>query len=324
MSGILFDRLVVVVGGSGFVGRYLVQALAKADARIRVVVRSPEKANYLMPLGKLGQIEIVRGDVTSAQSMAAAFAHADAGVNLAGILDERSGQKFAAVQAEGAGNVARAAAGANGGSGVRAFVQVSAIGADAGSAAGYAKTKAAGEAAVMTALPKATILRPSIVFGPEDAFINRFAALAKAAPVVPIVAGDTRFQPVYVKDLADAIVAAIADPGPYGGQVFELGGPRVYHFRDIIAWIMAEIRVTKTAVEVPPAAAKLMGRAGDFLPFMPMTSGQWTMLQSDNVVQGPGFDAFGITPVPLEAVAPAYLERYRTAGRFHRDPETAK
>lgn len=320
MSGVLFDRLVVVTGGSGFVGRYLVQALAKADARIRVVVRIPENANFLKPLGKLGQIEIVGGDVTSAASMAAAFTHADAGVNLVGILDERSGQKFDRVQAEGAGNVARAAAGA----GVRAFVQVSAIGADAGSSAGYARTKAAGEAAVTAAIPAATIVRPSLVFGPEDQFINRFAALAKASPVVPIVAGDTRFQPVYVKDLADAIVAAIADPGRYGGQVFELGGPRVYHFRDIIAWIMAEIRVTKAAVEVPPAAAKLMGRAGDFLPFMPMTSGQWTMLQTDNVTRGPGFDAFGITPVPLEAVAPAYLERYRTAGRFHRDPETAK
>lgn len=318
MQGVLFDRLVVVVGGSGFVGRYLVQQLAKADARVRVVVRTPENANFLKPLGKLGQIEVARGDVTDPASMARAFEHADAGVNLVGILDERGGQKFARVQDEGAANVARAAASAA----VTAFVHVSAIGADVGSTADYARTKATGEAAVKAALPQATIVRPSLVFGPEDQFINRFAALAKASPVVPVVAGNTRFQPVYVKDVADAIVAAITDPANYGGQTFELGGPRVYHFRDIIAWIMGEIRVTKSVIEVPDLAARLMGRAGDFLPFMPMTSGQWTMLQSDNVAQGTGLDAFGIAATPLEAIAPAYLERYRTAGRFHRDPET--
>ena len=313
----LVDRLVVVVGGSGFVGRYLVPALAKAGARVRVVVRRPESANSLKPLGKLGQIEIVAGDVTRPASLAAAFAHAEAGVNLVGILDERSGQKFAAVQADGAGNAARAATAA----GVRAFVQVSAIGADAGSSAGYATTKAAGEAAVVAALPRATILRPSIIFGPEDGFINRFATVAKTLPVVPVVAGGTRFQPVYVGDVAAAIVAALADPAAFGGKVFELGGPRVYHFRDIIAWIMREIRVDKAMVEMPAFAARAMGRAGDLLPFVPMTSGQYTMLQSDNVAVAPGLAAFGIAPTPLEAIAPAYLERYRTAGRFHRDPE---
>ncbi|WP_255601904.1 complex I NDUFA9 subunit family protein [Glacieibacterium megasporae] len=315
----LIDRLVVVVGGSGFVGRYLVQELVKTGARVRVVVRTPENANFLKPLGGLGQIEIVGGNVTNAASMTAAFTHADAGVNLVGILDERSGQKFAGVQAEGAASVARAAAAAN----VTAFVQVSAIGADAGSKAEYASTKAAGEAAVTAALPHATIVRPSIVFGPEDQFINRFAAMASGPlPVVPIVAGDTRFQPVFVVDVAKAIVAALADPAAYGGKTFELGGPKVYAFRDIIAWIMREIRSTKSMAEVPAFAAKLMGRAGDIVPLVPMTSGQFEMLQSDNVARAPGLDAFGITPTPLEAVAPAYLERYRTAGRFHRDPET--
>lgn len=320
MDGVMFGRLVVVVGGSGFVGRYLVQELAKAGARVRVVVRTPENANFLKPLGDLGQIEIVAGNVTSPASLAAAFDKADAGVNLAGILDERSGQRFAAVQAEGAGNVARAAAAAGAG----AFVHVSAIGASAASAAEYAATKAAGEAAVTAALPRATIIRPSIVFGPEDAFINRFAALAKALPVVPVVAGDTRFQPVYVLDVAKAIVAALADPATFGGRTFELGGPRVYQFRDIIAWIMRETRVDKPMVEVPGRVARIMGRAGDFLPFVPMTSGQVEMLAADNVVHGPGLDAFGIAATPLEAIAPAYLERYRTAGRFHRDAETVK
>lgn len=317
MDGNLVDRLVVVVGGSGFVGRYLVQELARARARVRVVVRAPERAYFLKPLGALGQIEIVAGDVTRPASIAAAFAHADAGVNLVGILDERAGQKFAATQGTGAATVARAAASA----GVTSFVQVSAIGADAASGAEYARTKAAGEAAVTAALPHATILRPSLVFGPEDAFINRFAALAKAAPVVPVVAGDTRFQPVFVVDLARAIVMALADPATFGGGTFELGGPQVYAFRDIITWIMREIRVDKPLIEVPPFAAKLMGRAGDFVPFVPMTSGQYVMLQSDNVAAPPGLAAFGIQPTPLEAVAPAYLERYRTAGRFHRDGE---
>lgn len=315
----LVDRLVVVVGGSGFLGRYLVQELVKTGARVRVVVRTPENANFLKPLAALGQIEIVAGNVTNAASMTAAFDKADAGVNLVGILDERSGQKFAGVQAEGAATVARAAAAAN----VMSFVQVSAIGADAGSKAEYASTKAAGEAAVTAALPHATIVRPSIVFGPEDQFINRFAAMASGPlPVVPVVAGDTRFQPVFVVDVAKAIVAALADPALYGGKTFELGGPKVYAFRDIIAWIMREIRSTKSMVEVPGFAAKLMGHAGDFVPLVPMTSGQFTMLQSDNVAHAPGLDAFGIAATPLEAVAPAYLERYRTAGRFHRDPET--
>ncbi len=320
MDGSLAGRLVVVVGGSGFVGRYLVQELARADARIRIVVRSPERANFLKPLGKLGQIEIVAGDVTDAESVAAAFHHADAGVNLVGILDERAGQKFARVQAGGAAAVAKAAATA----GVAAFVQVSAIGADAGSGAEYARTKAAGEGAVLAALPRATIIRPSLVFGPEDQFINRFAALARTSPIMPVVAGNTRFQPVYVVDLARAIVAALTDPARYGGQTFELGGPRVYAFRDIIAWIMREIRVDKPLIEVPPFAARMMGRAGDVLPFVPMTSGQYVMLQSDNVAAPPGLAAFGIDPTPLEAVAPAYLERYRTSGRFHRDPEVSK
>lgn len=319
MDAALTDRLVVVVGGSGFVGRYLVQLLAKAGARVRIVTRTPETAMFLKPLGGLGQIEVVRGNVSDAASLAAAFAHADMGVNLVGILDERAGQKFANVQAEGAAAVARAAAAV----GVTAFVQVSAIGADAGSAAEYARTKAAGEAAVLAALPHATIVRPSIVFGPEDQFINRFAAMAGSPlPVVPVVAGGAKFQPVYVLDVARAIVAALGDPAAFGSKTFELGGPRVYSFREIIGWIIREIRSSKALVEVPDFAAKLMAIAGDTLSFVPMTSGQFAMLQSDNVARGPGFADFGIDPVPMEAIAPAYLERYRAAGRFHRDAET--
>jgi uncharacterized protein YbjT (DUF2867 family) len=309
------DGLVVIVGGSGFLGRYVVQQLAQTGVRMRVVVRRPEAAAYLKPLGALGQIQIVDGDVRDAARLAQVFQHATAGVNLVGILAEAGKQTFAAVQAAGTGNVARAAAAA----GVGAFVQVSAIGASAKSAARYAQTKAAGEAAVLTALPHATILRPSLVFGPEDQFINRFAALAKALPAVPVVAGNTKFQPVYVLDVAKAIVAALSDPARFGGQTFELGGPRVYAFRDIIAWIMREIRVTKPMIEVPPFAAKLMARVGDFVPGAPMTTDQWTMLQSDNIAASDGLAALGIAATPLEAIAPQYLERYRTGGRFHRD-----
>lgn len=316
MDGLNRDRLVVIVGGSGFLGRYLVQEIARTGARMRIVVRSPEKAQFLKPLGALGQIQLVGHDIADPGAMAAAFAPADMGVNLVGILDERAGQKFARVQAEGAANAARAAADA----GVSAFVQVSAIGADAASPAEYARTKAAGEAAVMAALPHATIIRPSIVFGPEDQFINRFAAMATGPlPVVPVIAGDTRFQPVHVVDVAKAITAALGDPARFGGQVFELGGPRTYSFREIIAWILREIRSRKSMVEVPDAVARLMGRAGDIVPLVPMTSGQFAMLQSDNVARGPGFDAFGIDPVPMEAAAPLYLERYRSGGRFHRE-----
>jgi len=309
------DGLVVIVGGSGFLGRYVVQQLAQSGMRMRVVVRRPEAAAYLKPLGALGQIQIVDGDVRDTARLAQVFQHATAGVNLVGILAEAGKQTFAAVQAAGAGNVARAAAEA----GVGAFVQVSAIGASMKSAARYAKSKAAGEAAVLTALPHATILRPSLVFGPEDQFINRFAALAKALPAVPVVAGNTKFQPVYVLDVAKAIVAALSDPARFGGQTFELGGPRVYAFRDIIAWIMREIRVTKPMIEVPPFAAKLMARVGDIVPGAPMTTDQWTMLQSDNIAASDGLAALGIAATPLEVIAPQYLERYRTGGRFHRD-----
>ena len=315
------DGLTVVVGGGGFVGRYVVQALAKTGSRIRVVARNPQSALFLRPLAGLGDMQIVRGDVRDPAALARAFDGATAGVNLAGILAEAGKQRFDSVQAQGAANVAQAAAAA----GVGAFVQVSAIGADAGSAAAYARTKAAGEAAVTAAIPRATILRPSIIFGREDQFINRFAGLIQQLPVVPVVAGGTKFQPVYVVDVAGAVVAALADPARFGGRTFELGGPQVYSFRAILGWIRDQVRPGKRLLEVPDAAAALMARAGDFLPFAPMTYGQWLMLQNDNVAGAgmPGLADFGIPATPLEAIAPAYLERYKTGGRFHRDPLVA-
>ena len=312
------DGLVTIVGGAGFVGRYVVQLLAASGVRLRIVARNPRSASFLQPLGGLGQIQAVRGDVRDPASLARAFEGATAGVNLAGILAEAGGQRFDAVQATGAGNVARAAAAA----GVAAFVQISAIGADARGAAAYARSKAAGEAAVHAALPHATILRPSIIFGRDDQFFNRFASLAATLPVVPVVAGRTRFQPVYVLDVAHGIVTALGDPARHGTTVFSLGGPEVRSFRDILAWIVREVRPGKPLVDVPDGIAALMARVGDFVPGAPMTSGQWQMLQVDNVVPAgaPGLADLGVAATPIDAVVPAYLERYKTGGRFHRDP----
>lgn len=309
------DALVVIVGGSGFIGRYLVQELARTDVRIRIVVRNAVAALFLKPLGKLGQIDIVSGDVTSPASLARAFHDATMGVNLVGILDE-SGQLFDRVQHLGAAAVAQAAADA----GVEGFVHVSAIGASSESPSHYARSKGAGEAAVRALLPHASILRPSVVFGPEDGFLNRFAGLARSVPaVVPVIAGETRLQPVYVHDVALAIVAALGDVKKFGGKTFELGGPRVYTMRALIDWIVREVRVDKPLFDMPPAMAKALAKLGNVLPGAPLTYDQWLMLQVDNVAQAPGLAELGIDAVPLEAIAPGYLERFRSAGRFHRD-----
>ena len=315
-SRLAADALITVIGGSGFVGRYIVQRLAETGRRIRVVVRHPERALFLKPLGGLGQIQLVRGNIGSDAGMAGVFAGAGAAVNLVGILDEKGGQKFAAVQAEGAARAARAAAAA----GIGNFVQISAIGADAASKVPYARTKAEGELAVLKAIPTATILRPSLVIGVEDQFLNRFAAMARVSPVLPVIAGNSRFQPVYVLDVAAAVVAALGDPAA-AGRIYELGGPEVLSFRAILAMINHETRAERRLVEVPDLVARMMGKIGDILPFMPMTSDQFAMLQNDNVVAAgmPGLADLGVTATPLAAFVPDMLERYRPSGRFHRD-----
>ena len=319
-SALAPGALVTVVGGSGFLGRYIVQRLAEAEMRVRVAVRHPEAALFLKPLGSLGQIQLVHGDITSDAQMAAAFAGADAGVNLVGILAESGKQRFAALQAEGAGRAARAAAAA----GVRHYVQISAIGADAASAVPYARTKAEGEAAVLAAIPTATILRPSLVVGPEDQFLNRFAAMARLSPVLPVIAGDSRFQPVFVMDVAAAVVAALASPDA-AGRTYELGGPDVLSFRAILAMINRETRHNRRLVDVPAAIATLMAKAGDILPFMPMTSDQLAMLGKDNIVGAgmPGLADLGVLATPMAAFVPAMLERYRPSGRFNQDMRPA-
>jgi NADH dehydrogenase len=310
------DALVTVIGGSGFLGRYIVQQLAEAGYRVRVVVRHPDTALFLKPLGSLGQIQIVAGNIATGFGIAHSFAGASAGINLVGILDEKSGQRFAEVQATGATNAARAAAAA----GVSHYVQMSAIGADAASSIPYARSKGEGEAGVRAAIPTATILRPSLVIGPEDQFLNRFAAMARLAPVLPVIAGDSRFQPVFVQDVAAATLAALRLPAA-AGQIFELGGPEVLSFRAILAMINTETRQNRRLIEVPAGMASLMGKLGDLLPFMPMTSDQYAMLQKDNVANPalPGLAALGIVPTPLAAFVPAMLERYRPGGRFSKE-----
>lgn len=302
--------LVAVVGGSGFVGRYVVQALCRANARVRVICRRTETAQFLKPLGGLGQIQIVRGDVTRPDSIARALTGCDAVVNLAGVL---SGN-FAAVQADGAEAVAKAAAAA----GARALVHVSAIGADPQSPSRYGHSKGEGEARVRAAFPDAVILRPSVIFGPEDNFTNRFARLIRCAPVVPVLKPETRFQPVWVGDVAAAVTMAATAPDRFAGKLFELGGPATYSFHKLIALIKTEIGAKRTLVDLPDGIAESFVRLAGLLPGAPITRDQWLMLQRDNVVaaDAPGLAAFGIEPTPLEAKAAAWLVQYRRQGRF--------
>lgn len=303
------DRLATLVGGSGFLGTAVTEQLVRAGWRVRVLCRNPNRAQRLKTMGEVGQVAIVRGDVRVPATLAAAMAGADAAIYLVGILDEKGGQKFADVQARGAGAAAAAAKAA----GVGAFVHVSAIGADAASPSAYGRTKAEGEALVRAAFPEAAIVRPSLVFGAEDGFTNRFAKLIGLGPVMPVVAGDTKFQPVFVGDVARAILAALDRPG----ETFELGGPQVMTMREIMAFIARETGQEKSMVEVPDAGARLMASFG-FLPGAPMTMDQYRMLQKDNVVAAgaAGLEALGIAGVPLSAVAGDWLSRYRRGGRF--------
>jgi uncharacterized protein YbjT (DUF2867 family) len=314
-------RLVTIIGGSGFIGTALTEVFARAGWRVRIVCRNPGRAQRLKPLGDVGQIGIVRGDVRIPATLLPALAGADAAINLVGILDEKSGQRFAEVQAKGAAAAAAAAARQD----VRAFVHMSAIGADPGSPSAYGRTKGEGEAAVLAACPadgpcRAAIVRPSLVFGSEDGFTNRFAGLIAAAPVIPVVAPETRFQPLFVGDLAHATITIVnrllegIDPG---GQVWELGGPEVLSMRQIMAFIADTIGADKPMLDTPDIAARLMAGFG-FLPGAPLTKDQYLMLKRDNIVSHGirGLAALGIEPTPMGAVAPDWLARFREGGRF--------
>jgi uncharacterized protein YbjT (DUF2867 family) len=312
--------LVTVFGGSGFLGRSVVRALAKRDYRIRVAVRRPELAGHLQPLGKVGQIHAVQANLRYPASVEAAMRDSHAAINLCGILAESGAQSFDAVQGTGAGTVAKAAAAV----GAR-MVHVSAIGADANSPSRYARAKAAGEQAVLSAIPSATIMRPSVVFGPEDQFTNRFAALARMSPVLPLIGGGlTKLQPVYVGDVATAVADAV-DGKTKPGATYELGGPEVLTMREIMEVILATIERRRMLVSLPFGLAKFQAL---FLQFAPgplkLTPDQVTLLRSDNVVSdaakaaGLTLDGMGIAADSLEAIAPQYLWRFRAMGQFQK------
>src|ERR1019366_562606 len=312
------DTLVTVFGGSGFVGRSVVRALAKRDYRIRVAVRRPELAFHLQPLGRVGQIHAVQANLRYPASVEAAMRDSHVAINLVGILTESGAQTFEAVQAKGAGTVAAAAAAAG-----ATMVHVSAIGADENSTSRYARAKAAGEKAVLAAVPTATILRPSVVFGPEDQFTNRFAGLAQISPLLPLIGGGlTKLQPVYVGDVAAAVADAV-DGKTKAGAAYELGGPEVPTLREIMEIILATIERERMLVSLPFGLAKLQALLLQFAPgALKLTPDQVELLRSDNVVSeaakaaGLTLEGLGVTPDSMEAIVPQYLWRFRRAGQF--------
>lgn len=318
----LRDEMITVFGASGFIGRYVVRRLAKAGYRVRAATRRPHLAHELKPMGVVGQIQLVQANLRDSASVSRAIDGAQGVVNLVGILAEGGRQTFQSLQADGAGLIAETARRA----GIERFVQVSAIGADAASKSLYARTKAQGEAAVLASMPGAVILRPSIVFGPEDGFFNRFADMARFAPALPLIGGGaTKFQPVYCDDVALCVVRAL-EMEAARGRVFELGGPSVYSFRELMEYILKTIDRQRLLIPVPFPIASLMGLGGEIagaLPFVEpfLTRDQVTLLRRDNVAGAGGtdvglIDAFGVTPESIEAIVPSYLARYRKGGQF--------
>jgi uncharacterized protein YbjT (DUF2867 family) len=300
-----------VFGGSGFLGRYLVKRLASVGYVVRVAVRDPEAALFLKPMGRVGQIVPLYAPVQVEDAVARAVEGTDLVVNLVGILAERKSGDFQRVHAEGAARVARLAAAA----GSAAMVQISAIGADPGSDSLYARSKADGEAGVRAAFSGATILRPSIVFGLEDQFFNRFATMASWLPVMPVIAGETKIQPVYVGDVADAIMAVLrrADAA---GAIYELGGPQVFTLRQMMEWILKATHRQRRLVNLPHGLVALQAALGEHLPGKPFTRDQLRMLGHDNVCNPalPGLSELGVVPTPVDMIVPDYLVRFRPGG----------
>lgn len=308
-------RRATVFGGTGFIGRYVVKRLAQRGVTLSVVGRHARRGNYLQPMGDVGQIVLLDGDIGDEAFAASSMEGADLVVNLVGILAQGGKQRFDALQHQGAGRLARLAAAA----GVRQFVHFSAIGADAASPSLYGKSKADGESVVRAAFPSAIILRPSIVFGPEDQFFNRFAEMTRLSPFLPLIGGGTtKFQPVYVGDVADAVLAALDRPEA-AGQTYELGGPRVYSFTELMHLMLREIdRPAFPLVSIPFGLASLQAAILECLPGKLLTRDQVLMLKRDNVVS-PGartIGDLGIVPTAPEVILQSYLERFRTGGRF--------
>ena len=317
MTAIPIDTLVTVFGGSGFLGRHVVRALAKRGYRIRVAVRRPDLAGHLQPLGRVGQIHAVQANLRYPASVEAAARDADVLVNLVGILFERSRQRFDAVQASGAEAVALAAAAF----GAR-LVHVSAIGAGEKAPSHYARSKAMGEKLALAAVPSAVVLRPSIVFGPEDDFFNKFASLARFVPALPLIGGGhTRFQPVFAGDVASAVAAAIEGRAK-AGQIYELGGPEAKSFKELMQFVLATIERRRLLVPIPFWVAKMQASMLQLMPKPLLTPDQVEMLRGDIVVsdaakrEGRTLEALGIEPVAMEIIVPSYLWRFRKTGQF--------
>ena len=310
------SRRTAVLGGAGFIGRYVVQRLAARGDVVVVGGRHAENAKFLMTAGLVGQIAFVNATIDDEQVLPAFLAGSNAVVNCVGILAESGRQTFERVHYLGPARLARLAREA----GVERLIQVSAIGADPRSRSAYARSKAQGEAAVRDAFPTATILRPSIVFGPEDQFFNRFAAIAMISPALPVIGGGrTRFQPVYVGDVADAVLKCLEEPAT-AGRTYELGGPKIYSFRELIDLLLGEIRRKRLLIDLPFGAAAFQARLMSVLPSPPLTPDQVELLRSDNVVSSGALTlaTLGITPTAVEAILPTYLDRFRRGGWYER------
>ncbi|CAN5284097.1 complex I NDUFA9 subunit family protein [soil metagenome] len=314
--------LVTVFGGSGFVGGQVVRQLAKAGYRVRVAVRNPNLAYKMRMLGDVGQIEVVQANLRNVASVARALEGAEAAVNLVGVLFETGRQKFQTLHVMGARTVAEQAKAA----GVKRLVQISAIGADADSPSKYARTKAAGEAAVREAFPGAVVIRPSIVFGADDKFFNKFGQMAALFPALPLIGGgETRFQPVFVADVAAVVAKAVASPAAEG-LTYELGGPVVYSFKQLLEMILRETGRNRVLAPIPWFAARFIGKVGDLSPLTPpLTSDQVESLRADNVADRglPGLAEMGVVPTTVESVVPSYLYRYRKGGQYAEVPAGA-
>jgi NADH dehydrogenase len=314
-----YDTLVTVYGGSGFLGRHVVRALAKRNYRIRVAVRRPELAGFLQPLGRVGQIHAVQTNLRHAPSVEMAARDAQVLINLVGILYERGRQRFDAVHTYGAEQVALAA----NAHGAR-MVHVSAIGADPNSLSAYGRSKANAEQLVIAAQPSTTIMRPSIIFGPEDDFFNRFAALARISPMLPLIGGGlTRFQPVFVGDVAAAIADAV-DGKTRPGTIYELGGPDVRTFKELMQFVLTTIERKRLLVSLPFFVARMQAMFLQYLPKPLLTPDQVELLRSDNLVseaaksEARTLQGLGIEPEPMEAIVPSYLWRFRKTGQFRK------
>lgn len=312
------DRIVTVFGGSGFLGRHVIRSLAERGWRVRNACRRPDLAQHLQPLGSVGQIVSVQANLRHGPSVRAAVEGADAVVNLVAILHESGRQTFSELHVAGARRVAEAARAA----GARQLVHISALGADPDSASAYARTKAQGEAEILKAFPSSVILRPSVLFGPEDEFFNRFAALARISPVLPLIGGGrTRFQPVFAGDAGEAVAAAL-EGRAVPGATYELGGPEILSFREILEYILKVTGRQRLLVPLPFALARIQASLLQLLPSPPLTKDQVELLKTDNVVSeeavrsGRVLEALGIRATALETVVPAYLYRFRKAGQF--------